>query len=1755
MPSVTNGLQPANRKNPEAVHYPPNIGPSDDNKYHVYTTACQYCIVGCGYKIHVWDGNKHPGPHLMDPKKALWISPSMTDTINQNGQLMRAAVVPDPLCELNNGNHSVRGGSMGRNLVSPGSKSTEDRLKKPQIRINGTLEEFTWEEVAQVMASLIRKATDFKENEAKFKKPEGLGVKMYGYQFIENTFAATKLFFDKIGTPNLTHHDRPALASSTPGLSDAGFGPHDFSYRDIQKAETILLIGSNPYENASVFFMNYMMGKKLICIDPRRHITADYAVNTGGLHLQLKELGTDVVLLHAIARVILENGWEDSTFIDKFTGKQSDLEKEGEDEKKNWRRIKNATTFQKFKNSVLNTPEFDLPSAEEITGIDADQIREVAELIAKPENDGTRPRTSIIFEKGIIWGFNYQNTTAVANLAVLIGSVGQPGRVTGRAGGHQKGWVKASDYPIDSASDYYMDNDVKRPVPNNVDDHILNNEIKLYWTIGCNPAGQTNDAQTKWTHIKKRIHQNKIKPTKKDINHIIEKLSERMEQSGLVLVHQDIYPNLTTMEADIVLPAAGWGEENFSRWNGERRLRIYERFQDSPSTDCLPDWKIFKKIALSINNNFSKDFNWNDAHEIFRDAAGSDSKKRFKGIMDFADEQNKTGHQVLRDLGTNGIILPTKLIDGKLTGTPSLYPKETFNTRSGKLFFLNPGWNEIKGPQKEMQPDGKTGELWITNGRFNHTWNSMFTHSRNDYISKRYPVNMPGTILEINKNTAEKRDLNNGDVVSVECNRITDRNDNRERTFKAVISIQDSLPDTVAFALFSYPAKENKSSNPESMMRDVFTDRGYVNNITTAYVDPINPIAAFKYAHGKIVKTGEVYSVPKGTVEGPVFGPRNKSTQKTDVDSNQTGKISFKKQILPLLSRFSQCHNALSTYKSLMDTGWVTPNSGRESELIKRLKGEDGVQRMPKGGPYFKDEEIGLIEKWIDEGAHDEKEAGKKAEYRVPLADIPTDQPVTIKLSSKTTVFLQKKEGEIMALSAKCTHRGCTVKYQDFNDRYWCHCHGGTYALDGTVLSPPPTQPLKSLETYIEGDEVVVLSDDPDDSGDNQAGKISFKEKILPLLSRFSQCHSVLSSYQSLMGTGWIDPKNGAGSELVKRLKGEDGLQQMPMGGPYFEDKEIGLIEKWIDEGAKDDGQPPQPIPVVKTQVLIIGGGVAGLAAGVELIERGFEVTLITEGHRLGGKGSSWRDARVDPKATWHDHPEEDESSPKHTNSSESPHDEEAGPSIGKAGSKKHKYKGPAIINHGFHAVFGFYHNFIDLLKRVDAYKNLVPSDHSLFLMEGGKIHRLKYANLPFPFHILMAGIGSKAFTFMEKVGFGLWGFNIFRQDPKKLSENYDEYDYHSLASWSRGRGLRESTIRKNVFRMLQEGDFNFPYGFSAYASLNGIIEMFKDYESAGIYYFNGGITETLMDPIGEHFTKKGGKIVYWQKAIELKHDNGKIAGVVATKPVCHHGLPWGNGEVPVTQENKQEYQADYYISTLPAENFKELNPGDRKLWDIEYFRNMWAFDTIETFAYQVWLNNKVKLPEINNVVVGLETPFSTAINYKNIIDEYKNNDQLGAVLDMVGSQGFFHHSKRNEIEYGWTEEQIKELALSEIVKYDEFKVCRDPNDPTKFDKSLILHDEFHENNARHNRFFLTLPKSTEYRPLTKSPFPNLFLAGDWIRNKRMDLICMEGACISGKLAANEILLLNNKEKTNILSKEDSFLLKLLRILFGWIKL
>ena len=100
------------------------------------------------------------------------------------------------------------------------------------------------------------------------------------------------------------------------------------------------------------------------------------------------------------------------------------------------------------------------------------------------------------------------------------------------------------------------------------------------------------------------------------------------------------------------------------------------------------------------------------------------------------------------------------------------------------------------------------------------------------------------------------------------------------------------------------------------------------------------------------------------------------------------------------------------------------------------------------------------------------------------------------------------------------------------------------------------------------------------DGNGSTCSNISYTETIEPLLSSCTGCHGgssglSLSTYTSLMIGGnsgaVVTPGDGSGSRLVKKLRGTASGDRMPLGGVYWNDTNINLIETWINEGALDN--------------------------------------------------------------------------------------------------------------------------------------------------------------------------------------------------------------------------------------------------------------------------------------------------------------------------------------------------------------------------------------------------------------------------------------------------------------------------------------------------------------------------------------------------------------------------------------------------------
>ena len=444
------------------------------------TTACDYCVVGCGYKVYTWpvgtEGGPAAGQNAMQvdfpvaQQTGNWVSPNMHNIVEISGTPHNVLVLPDWETEVVNvgGDHSIRGGTLAQKLYSK-DKPTRDRLLHPQLRVDGKLAPISWDDAIALVADTSAHVLD-RYGELAW------GMKMYSYNYYENTYALTKLALGAVQTPCWAPHDKPAAGADTPGLSDAGINAFSASYEDWKTSEVIYLSGVSLYETKSILFQEWISkgGATLIVVNPRRDYTAAYAAQFGGLHLQLTP-GTDTVLNNSIARVVLDNGWEDSDFIRERTANASEVAQES-----GWRRQMFGTDFNGYKQFIMGDDTYTPENAEKITGVPADKIRMAAEMLARPTEDGSRPGSSFMLEKGNYWGHNYENTASLAALGLLVGAGGRPGRVISRGGGHQRGMISGAGYPKDKSPDSYQGNKIEL----NLDRWVIGGNVRFMWAIG-----------------------------------------------------------------------------------------------------------------------------------------------------------------------------------------------------------------------------------------------------------------------------------------------------------------------------------------------------------------------------------------------------------------------------------------------------------------------------------------------------------------------------------------------------------------------------------------------------------------------------------------------------------------------------------------------------------------------------------------------------------------------------------------------------------------------------------------------------------------------------------------------------------------------------------------------------------------------------------------------------------------------------------------------------------------------------------------------------------------------------------------------------------------------------------------------------------------------------------------------------------------------------------------------------------------------
>ena len=92
------------------------------------------------------------------------------------------------------------------------------------------------------------------------------------------------------------------------------------------------------------------------------------------------------------------------------------------------------------------------------------------------------------------------------------------------------------------------------------------------------------------------------------------------------------------------------------------------------------------------------------------------------------------------------------------------------------------------------------------------------------------------------------------------------------------------------------------------------------------------------------------------------------------------------------------------------------------------------------------------------------------------LSEFPKNSSRTILLGGAKVIIGRSQDGTLHAVSAVCTHLGCSVRYEEQADGpgFTCNCHSSRFGLQGENLTGPAPSPLQRYSVRVEKGEVWV---------------------------------------------------------------------------------------------------------------------------------------------------------------------------------------------------------------------------------------------------------------------------------------------------------------------------------------------------------------------------------------------------------------------------------------------------------------------------------------------------------------------------------------------------------------------------------------------------------------------------------------------------------------------------------------------------------
>lgn len=480
--------------------------------------------------------------------------------LHSNGDAMDIAVAGGRIVGVRGraGDRVNRGRLDPKDLYGWQANNSADRLTRPLVREGDELVPSDWD---TAMGRVVRRSRELLDSDG----PGALGFYTTGQLFAEEYYTLTTIARAGIGTDHLDGNTRLCTATAAEALKETfGSDGQPASYTDVDHADVIALFGHNVAETQPVLWMR-MLDRlagtdppQLLVVDPRRTPVAARAE----IHLAPRP-GTNLALLNALLHELIEHDLIDHDYIERHTVGFAELAKQ----------VRHCT------------PEW----AAKICEIPAEDVRQAAWLL------GSAQRLLCTVLQGFYQ--SHQATAAavqVNNLLLVRGMLGRPGcgvlQMNGQptaqntrecgANGDLPGFRNwENDRHIAELAEIWNVDPLRIPhygPPTHamqIFRYAEQGSLKFLWISGTNPAVSLPE---------------------------LSRVRSILRREGLFVVVQDIFLTETAQLADVVLPAATWGEKTGTFTNADRTVHLSEKAVEPPG-DARSDLDIFLDYARHMD--------------------------------------------------------------------------------------------------------------------------------------------------------------------------------------------------------------------------------------------------------------------------------------------------------------------------------------------------------------------------------------------------------------------------------------------------------------------------------------------------------------------------------------------------------------------------------------------------------------------------------------------------------------------------------------------------------------------------------------------------------------------------------------------------------------------------------------------------------------------------------------------------------------------------------------------------------------------------------------------------------------------------------------------------------------------------------------------------------------------------------------------------------------------------------------------------